>query len=180
MAVKENTCVLACLLYKLVLMPLISSKSEPLCVYLHTSCYRPTKGKDIRIFAGRWLCNPGVHSCRHLPVPPHRYTRCCEIHTLPAAWHSFMLELLAPAHIHQSHRLFGYGHIWWKVTEWWRITPTRQLSVYICCCWDPGWALALCREEITWSLSHCCAALRWEQQSKPGCWEFDSEVFWVF
>lgn len=112
MAVKENTCVLAYLQYKL--MPLISSKSDPLCVYLHTTCYRPTKGKDIRIFAGGWLSNPGVHSCRHLPVAPHRHTHCCATHTLPAAWHSFMLELLALARIQSVPRDFW---LWPQLVE---------------------------------------------------------------
>lgn len=110
MAVKENTCDLPYLLYKLMLMPLINSKSEPLSVYLHIACYRPTEGKDIRIFAGGWLSNPGVHSYRH-PTGTHT---ACAIHTLPAAWHSFMLELLAPA---QTQGLFRYGHIGWKITE---------------------------------------------------------------
>lgn len=37
MVVKENTCLLAYILYKLLVMPLISNKPEPLCVYLQSA-----------------------------------------------------------------------------------------------------------------------------------------------
>lgn len=45
MAVKENTCILAYVLNKLKVMPLISSKPETLSLVI--VCYRPTKGKNL-------------------------------------------------------------------------------------------------------------------------------------
>lgn len=85
MPLKENACVLPYLLYKLILMPLIKSKSDPLCVYLHTACYKTPlqRGRtselleeggsaiqectvaDMSLFhpAGTHLCSPHAACC---------------------------------------------------------------------------------------------------------------------
>lgn len=130
-----NTCVLAYLLYKLMLMPLINTKSEPLCVYLHTAYCRPSKGKDIRILAGGWLSNPGVQSCRHLPVSPHRHTHClCNPHT--ACW---LTQLYAGGPATCSDTVspkasLGMATFGGRSLSDGGITPDMQLSVYIPCC----------------------------------------------
>lgn len=140
------------------LVPLISSKSEPLCVYLQPAA-GPQRGRTSEFLQ---VGGSAIQECTVL------HTFSCstpQAHTLPVqsthcllpdtalCWSSWHLLRCS-----QSQGLFGYGHVWWQLTECWRITPAIQLSVYIPCCWDPGWLLSPCREGITCSLSHRCAA----------------------